>query len=127
MGSGLIGCTILRIRGRIQWNLATAGITNAVVGIRVGDQAELAGASIAQQNPAAVGQNDDWMAYEPFMPATSALTDSFDTQHGRIVDIKAKRKIDELGEALLLFAGGNSAVAATAPLSFTLSILVALH
>lgn len=146
-GANLIGATVFRIRGVISATLV--GPTNPVgaqayaavrCGMRVTDHSDInqtdyqVGAMYLNQAHA------DWFMFEPFMldnaGTIAANTDEVDTTAAseiRHVDVKARRRIDEL-EQSLEFLVGAPAPGSTAPpentsgarIRWDLSILVAL-
>lgn len=124
LSSSLIGCTIMRMRGALWVQQGSAGgvASNIVFAARVGDFTELTGGSTADQNPCTAAS--DWFMYEPMAHRTAASYG--DDLSGRLVDVRSHRKLDELGQSLLLFAGGDAAAASTVNFGFALSILVAL-
>lgn len=109
-GAQLIGCTIVRIRGYM-YAAATEGVSNTA------DQFRFAArVSSGQVNVGVLDQtlspwadeNADWMLWEPFATVNSPVVASADGELvARRVDIKAARKLGELGERLVLFLGGN--------------------
>lgn len=111
-GAGLIGCTIVRIRG-IMWASAAAGVgtTNAFrFGARV---ASGAGLDLSQPLPTAADmtndENADWMLWEPMAHVVSTAGGApIDQLTGRVVDVKSSRKLEELNERLIMVAGPNS-------------------
>ena len=121
-GAQLIGCTVMRMRGVIRLGPSSAGTSNVVVAARIGDASELVGASIAQQSPV-TDQTADWMMYQPLVTEVTAERDSSTIVY---FDVKARRKLDELQQSLLLYAGGDNPAASTAAFNYTLSLLIAL-
>lgn len=122
LGAQLIGTTIMRIRGVVRFGPSSAGNPIAVLAMRIADVTELAGASTASQNPT-TNQTADWMAWLPCPTEVQAERDSSGVY---AIDVKARRKLEELDQSFLLFVGGDSAAAATASMSLNLSMLLAL-
>jgi len=92
LGADPLGVTVVRIRGA--WNYQGPRIL--IAGIRVMTQSSFAGLVSPAQGPAA-DQYADWMGYWPMM----AEGDPANFQRGEI-DISSSRKLEEIGEGLLL-------------------------
>lgn len=133
-GADPIGTTLLRVRGIYALaSGSTAGVP-AVVGIRIGSDHDAALTS-SEQNPMTNGEYLDWLSYEPFItgefdPGT-ASTNSFSSWVGgpvtnRVIDVKAKRKLTELDETIILNMGSDTASETTITGHFVLSMLLAL-
>lgn len=111
-GADMLGITVMRIRGEFITTNAPA-----IWGIRVFSEPTLADLDDAQ-GPVS-SPHLDWMMYHPtsLLPATPELR--------TVVDVRAMRKIDELGQGLLLHV--QSQVIPSSPnISFNVSTLVAL-
>ena len=146
-GANLIGATVMRVRGVISATLV--GPTTPVnaqayaairCGMRVTDHSDVAfgdyqvGAMFLNQAHA------DWFMFEPFMldnaGTIAASTDEVDTTAAseiRHVDVKARRKIEELEDTLEFLVGAPPPASAQPPentagvrVRWDLSILVAL-
>lgn len=125
-GANLIGCTVVRIR--IRWAPFVADTTGqpvAGMGVRVVDEADIStSVSTSPLGP----MNDihaDWMAWDTSV-ATQTLAGG--SQVGplvsRYVDVKAMRKVDELGQGLYMLVDHVAAIPVT--YSVSTSVLVAL-
>ena len=116
-GANLIGATVARIRGVISVRPdATGADTTVIVGAKVKDASDttLTGPNA---NP-----HDDWMMFEPFL-MSAAVTGITQTQTAltREVDIKAMRKLDEIGQQLTIVAD-QSGTETASELAWCLSI-----
>jgi len=113
LGSALVGCTIMRIRGTLT-HLPSAAITELALGIGV--------FPVSSGVTEPVGQEyADWMYWERFKWFATAATSS---EAQRIpIDVRSRRRLDEVEQTLIL-AETNGAAANTWNLS--LSILVLL-
>lgn len=144
-GAQLIGATIMRVRGVI-----TCTITNSIpptaqayaairIGLRVTDHADLApqdygvGAMYGNQAHA------DWFMFEPFMldnAGVATLDEEVDTTAAseiRHIDVRARRKIEELDQTVEMLIGAPAPGSTNPPESTAqvrvrgdLSLLVAL-
>lgn len=128
-GAQLIGCTVVRIRGLVYANSdGTAGTTNSFrFGARVLSGALDLSGPVPDQSPF-VDENADWMMWEPFIHSRETVTStSPDVGTMRMVDVKSARRIEELGEALVMFQASNpSAPTITWSYGWDLSIGVKL-
>jgi len=140
----LIGCTIMRIRGVMTAALvadsdAQQGYAAIRCGIRVTDHADVDQTDYANSAMYEGQAYADWMAFEPFMLDAIGVIESGDIAEAtsaseiRKIDIRSKRKLQELGETLELVAGRPSDSSSEPPfntmavrLRWDLSILVAL-
>lgn len=138
LGSQLVGATILRIRGELLASHQTVPAVNTqtfnkiTLGFLVGTAAMAAGTSANWPDPdsmATSGAYADWMGYETFQLIASGggtVPGPGDAYFQRkTVDIKAKRRLDEIGDTLLAFAAQTSP-SQVSNLEGALSILVAL-
>lgn len=143
-GANLIGCTVLRVRGVITAVLTgDTGITQSYAAVRfamrVTDHADL---NLGDYQEGALYGNQaqaDWFLFEPFM-----LDNSTDITSGeepetvtagqiRMVDVKARRKVEEVDQTLELLCGRPVTTSTQPPANvgdvrvrWDLSILVAL-
>ena len=116
-GADLVGATIVRVRGIVR----TAS-TN------VGQGAILAAAVMAQTNRTVDSATEgpinqpyaDWFVYEPFV--TDGASTSNTEVCARKVDIKAMRKLEELGDAAYLFYAFGLGNSVSATIQWHLSI-----
>lgn len=120
-GADPVGCTVARIRGFLVVNSTVANYP-VTVAARVGTEGEVAATDF---NPMTAGEYNDWMMYEPMLAPLAAREPVQDVS-ARIVDVKSSRKLEELDETLFLYAGTDSATAATVSLFFNLSVLLML-
>lgn len=107
-GAQLIGATITRIRGYMfAASTSTGGTVNAFrFGARVlSGQLDLS-STVPDQDPW-VDENADWMLWEPFPSVFVPGTGSGDQLRARMVDVKSQRRLDELGEKLVMFYSGS--------------------
>lgn len=112
-GAQLLGATIVRMRGIMWANAASGqGTTNTFrVGARVLSGALDLSGPVPDQDPW-VDENADWMLWEPFVQSvatTAAGGDPQDVGMQRMIDNHAARKLEELGESLVMFVGPNPA------------------
>lgn len=112
-GADLLGCTVMRVRGF--W-IPTAGSANdiQVAGIRTFDESSFA--TLGADDGPGVALHSDWMYWEG-----QSLEN---TAGGRVFDVKAMRKIEELNRSLMwavsnVTAGGQQ-------FNATISVLLAL-
>jgi len=130
-GAQLVGATIMRVRGAI----AIAGQPTEGVHLRacmfIGDEIDIVrGATNADNAFDAVSASRDYFMMEPFYANTAAaatLTAGSEL-HGRLIDIKSHRKLDELNQSLVYDISAVSLGVANQNLTVVsnLSILVAL-
>lgn len=124
-GAQLIGSTVVRTRGVIatQTSDATTGFN------------QLRFAMIVEPNPGSApvvadgpvgGEHNDWLLYEPFIVAGAGQIGVNQDPAGRVIDVKAARKLDELGDELLIYAGTQASNTAAVTVSWDLSIGVKL-
>ena len=111
-GAQLIGCTVVRIRGWLKVSSTLPEDEFVVVGIRVITDTETL--------PAAAGPivdpHADWMYYDVLQEGS--------LDGGRYFDVKAMRKIDELGQGLSMIFEHAGATATN--IDLVVSVLVAL-
>lgn len=120
-GADPVGCTVARIRGFVVVNSTVANYP-VVVAARTGTEGEVAATDF---NPMTAGEYNDWMMYEPCL-APIAAREPIEGVSARIIDVRSSRKLEELDETLFLYAGTDSAAAATVSLFFNLSVLLML-
>lgn len=113
-GAQLIGCTITRIRGYFfAWGSNTAAEAQDAyrMGIRV-TTGFLELNPLDQDNSPWNDDWADWMAWEPFatVPALAGAQLLGDgVLNARMIDVRAQRRLDELGQRLVLLHGGAPA------------------
>lgn len=116
-GANLIGATVTRIRGAAVGDFD--GATNAVLAARIGQESEVDTPPTPLSGPI----NEpfaDWMLWEPFLSVAGETPGT--PAHGRVIDVKSQRKMEEIDEELSLW--GSSATVGT--LIWDLSILLKL-
>lgn len=119
-GAQLLGCTVMRVRGTIAAQNASASFTlNTAVGLQVAADDLTA----AQLDPFA-RLNDDWMYWDTLLANQNIATELAHVDNYKI-DVRAKRKIDELGDTLWLGLRNVSTVTSV-NLVYAFSVLVAL-
>lgn len=127
--ANLPGCTIMRIRGIV---IALPGDTTVPstmrLGAKIDNQAEGTGGAEPGEGPV-TSNLDDWFMYEPFayQGAAGDTRANFAGQVPaltRMIDVRAKRRLDEVQRTLLIVAQAGHAPTWT--LTFHFSILVAL-
>lgn len=136
-GANLIGCTVMAIRGYLGFlGQSTVAGDHAFgrVGIKVTDQPQalVAGSdSLYDTTSQSGGAHDDWMAFYPlFVSSTGAGQaspgwDGAGSSWAR-VDVQSRRRIDELGQALMLDVSLIAVTGIDLVYAHDLSILVAL-
>lgn len=118
----------MRIRGFININYTGPEEVQVTAAARVGSEGEVAAVGF---NPASQGKYDDWMLYEPIV-AVDPTTHNFAWQgpaySSRMIDVKASRKLDELGQTLWMYVGSGAGVSAEEDygIAWNLSILLML-
>lgn len=126
IGAQLIGCTVMRIRGRLNVNFEGTSTTpvQGAIGVRRISDDSLAFGAVALANissgPSHIpGRHMDWMLYEPYaLPANNWVDLSFDT--------KARRKVDEVGDGIMLYMDSTLAGTDHVEIAGILSFLIAL-
>ena len=144
-GAQLIGATIMRVRGVITCTITDSQPPAAQAYAALRFAMRMTDHSDPLQQDYAVGamygtqQYADWFMFEPFMldnAGAATLGEEVDTTSAseiRIVDVKARRKIDELGVTAEILIGSPAPGSTNPPEStagvrcrWDLSILVAL-
>jgi len=106
-GASLLGTTVMRIHAQLEVNsgAATAGSFNWF-GIKIADQVEIT-TTLALSSSV----YDDWMIYDQvFSHFTGATVDATVI---RSIDLRSKRKMEEMSQTLGLFVSNTSGVAQT--------------
>lgn len=126
-GANLIGCTVMRIRGRIWQPVLPAATLQYRVGIKVSDNRTPPDAAENLFDAREIGgAHDDWMGWYVLAggPASAGISDNMTMVD---VDVRSRRKVDELGQRLELYTSGFTGLAAAeGVLALDLSVLVAL-
>lgn len=123
-GAQILGSTVMRVRGTISAKQTSATSDGrCVVAMKVAD---LPG--VSPESPLTAGINDDWFMYEAFCGVTNVPAAAEPSlQQDRLVDVRSRRKLDELGNRLVLaieVAGGGAGPQFR--VAMVLSILIAL-
>lgn len=112
-GAQLIGCTITRIRG-YAFAAPSDAADNTIDAFRMGIRVTSGNLDLStttpEQGPFA-DENADWMAWLPFCSVyLGGLPYGDGVLNAMRVDVQSQRKIEELGERLVLFqeSGGGS-------------------
>lgn len=128
-GANLIGCTIVRMR--IRWSAFVADTTGqpvAALGVRVADEATITATAPTDPLGPLNDAHADWMAWDTTLTTVLQGATTNPSLVGplasRYLDVKAMRKVDELGDAAWLLVDHSSAEAVVFNLST--SVLVAL-
>jgi hypothetical protein len=125
-GSSVLGATVMRVHMDISvlWSAVTPATSN---GLAIGFCVEDTDLVTAQDiTPGAQGR--DWMLREDLFPGTGLNTASIAAAspvEGFRVDLRAKRKVQELNQTLA-FVIQNTAAAGGLPVSFFARVLIAL-
>lgn len=121
-GADLVGFTVVRMRGYMAVTSTVAACLPLVVGVHRASEGEVASTEF---NPATNGEYLDWMLYEPFVGFPDGGNGAAQTYMcAREIDVKASRRLDELDQTIMLYAGTDSATAGTITLRYHLSLLL---
>lgn len=105
IGADLIGSTLVRVRGNIIVQNATdIGGFTVVVGMRVFTTSTL-GTLVAGNGPVQ-DEYADWLMWEPFN-VTANGNEQYGA-HRKEIDVRSSRKLEEVGQSLLLSIQGTS-------------------
>lgn len=128
-GADLFGFTVTRIRGFIRFAYDTTSVVerhDASFGIRVGDEVSMNNATTEQNRIDLIPTFDkhaDWMWVYEDSHYTNTTGIPW-AQYPVEVDIKAQRRIDELGQSLFLLGGfGGADFEALVNVSIALRVL----
>jgi hypothetical protein len=125
-GSSVLGATVMRVHLdlSVAWTAVTPATSNGLaIGFCIEDT-DLVGAG--DVSPGAAGR--DWMLRQDFLPGSGRNTVSIAAAspvEGFQVDLRAKRKVQELNQTLC-FVLQNTAAAGGLPVSFFARTLIAL-
>ena len=145
-GAQLIGCTVMRIRGVASAAIVgdpTPSVAEAYAAVRLGariiDHVDIAPTDYAVGAMYGNQAQADWFMFEPFMLDNSGTTtagqevDTTSASEIRMIDVKARRKIDELDQTVQILAGAPAPGSTQPPentvgvrLRWDLSFLIAL-
>lgn len=108
LGSSTVGATIVRTRGYFSW-ADTGRVENVITQCRatmyVGNNNEVTRGPNANDNAFDdLSANKDFFLFEPHLidaPEADTQTGGDDT-HGRLIDVKSSRKIEELNQTVIL-------------------------
>jgi len=129
LGADSVGCTIMRIRGEMVMRPSTTvtGALCGAVGFKIGDAAELL--LPVQLGPSTNDRYGAWFGYVPVvftgsgaLPAPVTVPVPLRYQ----VDVRAKRKLDELRQTLIMAADATAGSTQGYQLGWNLSVLIAL-
>lgn len=131
IGAQLLGATIMRIRGIIHFHWTSINSTNQAQAAWGALVANPETTSTATMDPLGVtSKYNDWMGYgaKPSYPFEGAPAAAGVFTNNTIfdVDVKSRRRLDELNEELIGAFTYNGDAAPTVQVSHNLSILVAL-
>jgi len=121
-GSSVLGATVMRTHARLELSSATTdNAAGFVYGFAVDDATELGGTNLDLTSLGA-----DWMLYDTVTPASSPSIMTVGTTFiwHRTIDLKAKRRLEELNESYRFSIKNEGG--ATADWSLFARILVAL-
>jgi len=122
MGAEPLGTTVMRVRGHLQLRGGTAGNgIRAAAGLTVAPQT----ITSSLLDPAAnASVHADWMYWEAFHLEPVVATE-FATLNMHTIDVKSRRKVEELGETLFL-ALKNTHPSDGLSFTYSMSVLLAL-
>lgn len=123
-GADMLGCTIMRLRGRVGFvvtGVNTASIAQLIFGARIATQESSSPPAPLTELPDSAGPatspHADWMCYAP-------INSTFNGDDSGLIDVKSMRRLDELNQYFLgAFQMGNNSAAT---FNATLSTLLAL-
>lgn len=120
-GAGLIGCTIMRVRGTFAVQNTTANFSCCnQLGLQVGPD----DLTSAQLDPV-VRFSDDWMYWDAQLTNNNA-TGEFSLVNNYKIDVRAKRRLDELGDTLWFTTKNFNPAASGQVAQWAFSILIAM-
>lgn len=142
-GAQLIGCTIMRTRGVISAALVGASVGESFAAVRfacrITDHADLAAQDYAIGAMYGNQAQADWFIFEPFMLDNSGIStaneevDTTSASEIRLIDVKARRRFQELDQVAELLIGAPAPASTTPPantaavrIRWDLSFLIAL-
>ncbi len=105
-GASKLGITVMRMHLELVFTYASATVTGWDWGIKIATQDE-----IANLISVATSQNDDWMMIRHEFPEYTGAT--INAQRLVHVDLKAKRRCEEMNETLGFFVTNNVGTAQT--------------
>lgn len=129
--AGPVGLTVMRMRFGINTTqFPLVATPQLIFGVRVMDTTEAAAAEIdATPYTPAADPHADWMCFEPIGPESWSGSAGFHVLDHQI-DVRAMRKLDELGQTLVAVLGSvppnGGGAAAVIPIFVTSSVLLAL-
>ena len=144
-GAGLIGCTIMRIRGVItaalvgDTEVGVQGYGACRVAARITDHVDANSTDYVDGTMYGTQAQADWFMFEPFMLDAGGEIASGDSAEAsaameiRHVDVRARRRLDELNQTLEMLVGRPAEDSTFPPFNtmpvrvrYDLSVLVAL-
>jgi len=130
-GASMIGATIIRVRGiMIGSQAAQAAVAQVVATMYIGDANDVVRGPNANDNffdSNSTGK--DYFLVEPFFcPSSAAISQTYQGNDvsGRVIDVRAMRKLEEVSQRLILDVSGQSAAVSNQPFFCQLSILIML-
>jgi len=127
----MIGATIIRVRGLMIGSQAAQAATASLTAcMYIGDANDVVRGSNANDNYYdSNSRGKDYFLVEPFFcPNTAAAVQPYQGNDvaGRIIDVKAMRKLEEVSQRLIMDVSGLSAAVSTQTFLADLSILIML-
>ena len=110
------------MRFSVQWPALTNTFQGLAVGLVVQSMTQVAA------NAVDLAQDEDWALRDTFLPGSgmNSLTAAAPNNEGFIVDLRAKRKVDELNQSWCLALSLQNSATNTIPVSVYARTLVAL-
>lgn len=134
-GANLIGCTIMAVRGYMACPSPSNALEDVHVraGLKITDDATAPPATTQSLFNAVAntgGAHDDWFGFFPMYAPLSATNVAGGIEGGGLqavrVDVRSRRRLSELGQALVLDVSARSTAGADIAFTADLSVLVAL-
>ena len=99
-GSSQTGSTVMRVRGYIHPNIASGSTANGTFGLIV----DSTGTPLTELSTRPESRpTEEWLGWLPWFSPTGHTVDEATWNSPWTVDIKANRKVGELGQSLFLF------------------------
>lgn len=129
-GASLIGCTVARVRGICNYTGINAAAQGCTVTAFIGDSNDIIRGPNANDNYYdSNSRGKDYFLVEPFVgPSTASDVRLSPTDlQGRVIDVRAMRKLDEVSQRLIIDVSPiSSALSNNNTFSLDLSILLML-
>ena len=116
LGANLIGATVMRLRGRFVY-LSTTGTVSVQTGIMVGS------ATVAAGQVTPLNRYEDWMYWDSYHSSGAGFT-AIEPALPIHLDLKAKRKLEEVDQELQILIHNSGATTCT--FFWMCNVLVAL-